>query len=189
MPKFDVQTIGSCWTYLRRYLLQGMAALASEDDDGYSLQGANGPIPAKRPMANQAGARQTSNSDSQFPEPRAEEDRLKVYVLKVQTRETKAKPPVPYYAVKINGKVRNTDLLFCWHLSLGSILEKANEQTCVFKVKEDKGFINILDVLAVGQQEFKNGIPVNPDAEPATTTDSSNPEITDSDLPEEMFGR
>ncbi len=35
--KFDVQTLGAAWTYLRRYILQAMCGLASEDDDGQSL--------------------------------------------------------------------------------------------------------------------------------------------------------
>jgi hypothetical protein len=33
----NVQTIGSAWTYLRRYTLQALCGLASEDDDGNSL--------------------------------------------------------------------------------------------------------------------------------------------------------
>ena len=45
--KFDVQTIGACWSYLRRYTLQAICGLASEDDDGESLAGSNKPIPTK----------------------------------------------------------------------------------------------------------------------------------------------
>jgi hypothetical protein len=42
--KFDVQTIGAAWSYLRRYTLQAICGLASEDDDGNSLQADNKPI-------------------------------------------------------------------------------------------------------------------------------------------------
>lgn len=42
--KFDVQTIGAAWSYLRRYTLQAVCGLASEDDDGNSLQADNKPI-------------------------------------------------------------------------------------------------------------------------------------------------
>ena len=42
--KFDVQTLGAAWTYLRRYTLQAICGLASEDDDGNSLQNDNKPI-------------------------------------------------------------------------------------------------------------------------------------------------
>lgn len=34
---FNVQSIGSAWTYLRRYTLQAVCGLASDDDDGNSL--------------------------------------------------------------------------------------------------------------------------------------------------------
>ena len=34
---FNVQSLGACWTYLRRYTLQALVGLASEDDDGNSL--------------------------------------------------------------------------------------------------------------------------------------------------------
>lgn len=47
-PKFDVQTLGAAWSYLRRYSIQSICGLASEDDDGNSLQNDNKPIPAKK---------------------------------------------------------------------------------------------------------------------------------------------
>lgn len=49
--KFDVQTLGAAWTYLRRYGIQSICGLASEDDDGNSLQNDNKPVfkPTKRP--------------------------------------------------------------------------------------------------------------------------------------------
>ena len=47
--RFDVQTLGACWTYLRRYGLQGATCLASEDDDGNSLMGPeNKPLPQRQ---------------------------------------------------------------------------------------------------------------------------------------------
>lgn len=38
----NVQTLGSAWTYLRRYTLQALCGLASEDDDGNSLSQGEG---------------------------------------------------------------------------------------------------------------------------------------------------
>lgn len=35
--KFDVQTLGSCWSYLRRYGVLALCAVAAEDDDGNAL--------------------------------------------------------------------------------------------------------------------------------------------------------
>ena len=43
----NVQTLGSAWTYLRRYTLQALCGLASEDDDGNSLT--NGMKDGKKP--------------------------------------------------------------------------------------------------------------------------------------------
>ena len=52
--KQDPQGIGSCITYARRYTLAGVAGVATEDDDGNSLQNTNA-IPFKKPMTlNQA---------------------------------------------------------------------------------------------------------------------------------------
>ena len=44
---FNVQSLGATWTYLRRYTLQAICGLASEDDDGNSVATDNKPI-AKR---------------------------------------------------------------------------------------------------------------------------------------------
>jgi hypothetical protein len=47
---FNVQSIGAATTYLRRYGLQSLCGLASEDDDGNSVATENAPI-AKKPAA------------------------------------------------------------------------------------------------------------------------------------------
>lgn len=44
---FNVQSLGACWTYLRRYTLQALCGLASDDDDGNSLAVENKPIASK----------------------------------------------------------------------------------------------------------------------------------------------
>lgn len=46
--RFDAQTLGAAWTYLRRYTLQGLLGIASEDDDGNSLVTEQTPPPALR---------------------------------------------------------------------------------------------------------------------------------------------
>ena len=47
MKGFNVQSIGACWTYLRRYTLQALCGLASDDDDGNSLAVENKAIAKK----------------------------------------------------------------------------------------------------------------------------------------------
>ncbi len=44
---FNVQSLGACWTYLRRYTLQALCGLASDDDDGNSLAVENKPVAKK----------------------------------------------------------------------------------------------------------------------------------------------
>jgi hypothetical protein len=45
---FNVQSLGAAWTYLRRYTLQALCGLATEDDDGASVATSNAPIPKKQ---------------------------------------------------------------------------------------------------------------------------------------------
>ena len=53
---FNVQSIGACWTYLRRYTLQALCGLASDDDDGNSLQVENKPAQKRTTPAQAVGA-------------------------------------------------------------------------------------------------------------------------------------
>lgn len=45
---FNVQSLGAAWTYLRRYTLQALCGLASDDDDGNSLAVENAPTARKK---------------------------------------------------------------------------------------------------------------------------------------------
>lgn len=47
---FNVQSLGATWTYLRRYTLQSLCGLATEDDDGASIATSNAPIAKKQPV-------------------------------------------------------------------------------------------------------------------------------------------
>jgi hypothetical protein len=48
---FNVQSLGAAWTYLRRYTLQALCGLASDDDDGNSLAVENAPMAKKKAAA------------------------------------------------------------------------------------------------------------------------------------------
>ena len=48
MKGFNVQSLGAAWTYLRRYTLQALCGLASDDDDGNSLAVENKPVGRKK---------------------------------------------------------------------------------------------------------------------------------------------
>jgi len=68
MKGFNVQSLGACWTYLRRYTLQALCGLASDDDDGNSLAVENKPVAAKQKVKEQlaASVADTSVVRSQF---------------------------------------------------------------------------------------------------------------------------
>jgi len=90
--KFDVQTIGACWSYLRRYTLQAICGLASEDDDGNSLQGSNKPIPRRITPA-QAMARQNSSVPPDFEPDLPSENSFKT--AQAPQNGSEAQPPTP----------------------------------------------------------------------------------------------
>ena len=75
----------------------------------------------------------------------------------------------------------------CWHKGLFDLLAAAKGQVCQFEVEETDKYINIQTVLAIGDQEYRDGKPYTPDAAdapPATGLfDQANPEITDADIP------
>ena len=66
MKGFNVQSLGACWTYLRRYTLQALCGLASDDDDGNSLAVENKPVARKKAENGTAAAADTSVVRSQF---------------------------------------------------------------------------------------------------------------------------
>lgn len=57
---FNVQSLGATWTYLRRYTLQALCGLASDDDDGNSLAVENAPKTKKQAAPKAAEQVQTS---------------------------------------------------------------------------------------------------------------------------------
>jgi energy-coupling factor transporter ATP-binding protein EcfA2 len=75
----------------------------------------------------------------------------------------------------------------CWHKNLFDILRTANGKVCQFEIEETDKFLNIQTILAIGDQEYRDGKPFNPDAEPDMASTTANPEITDSDLPASLF--
>lgn len=62
---FNVQSLGAAWTYLRRYTLQALCGLASDDDDGNSLAVDNAPK-AKKQAAKAAELAPATVLRSQF---------------------------------------------------------------------------------------------------------------------------
>jgi hypothetical protein len=63
---FNVQSLGAAWTYLRRYTLQALCGLASDDDDGNSLAVENAPKPKKAAAPKSAEPAPQTGVRSQF---------------------------------------------------------------------------------------------------------------------------
>jgi hypothetical protein len=161
-PKFDVQSIGAAWSYLRRYTLQALCGLASEDDDGNSLQNDNKPIPKKQVEPKPPATQETSFFFS------VSGDRMTCTlrgILEKETREKKAK----YLNVTFHGYYETFNFATCFDTNLFNALIAGVDKECVLKLKYEKGdkFLNITDVLSVAGVEYANGKPAvkeNPDA-------------------------
>lgn len=120
--KFDVQTIGAAWSYLRRYTLQAICGLASEDDDGNSLQGDNKPIVKRKPADPPQDGKFLLTGD------------LLACVVKGITEKT-AKSGNPYLTVTLNGRVDGFNYAFCYHKSLFPAINSALDKEINLQLK------------------------------------------------------
>ena len=161
LPKFDVQTLGAAWTYLRRYTLQAICGLASEDDDGNSLQNDNKPIPKKQTAP---------------PAPVYEGvfshlgDRLTCIITGVLEKETKEKH-TKFFNVAFNGRIDGFNYATCFDSALFDALRAAKGQECVLLLKYETGdkFINIADVVSINGKPYKAGKPVEEEVNAAAS--------------------
>lgn len=60
----------------------------------------------------------------------------------------------PFYAVKLNGKIGQNGMAFCWHASMFPALDKAKGEICKFAVETVGDFCNITEVLEVGGEKI-----------------------------------
>ena len=151
-PKFDVQSIGAAWSYLRRYSLQAICGLASEDDDGNSLQNDNKPIPKK-----QADQKPAAQPDAAYNFS-VTGDRMTCTlrgILEKETREKHAK----YLNVTFHGYYETFNFATCFDTNLFATLKSGVGKECVLQIKYEKGdkFLNIIDVLSVNGVDIKTG--------------------------------
>lgn len=103
------------------------------------------------------------------------------FALNVEAR-TSRNGNKPYRVLKMNGKIGDQVLAFCWHASLFNALDTAKEKQIQFEyeIGRDGKSINILNVLDVGGQEYRDGKPYpppgNPDADPLDFDEPEPPE-------------
>jgi len=171
--KFDVQTLGACWTYLRRYLTQGLLALASEDDDGntnagselpksqrttpaQAAKGKQAPPPAAAAPATQAAPKQDPGTFLFMPP-----DRITCVIRSIQDKATTGAKAAKYVNVVFNGYHKTFNFGSCWDTKLFNALRAGVGKECQLKIgmaKDDK-FINITDVLYVDGVPYDLGQP------------------------------
>lgn len=168
---FHVQSIGATWTYLRRYSLQSICGLASEDDDGASVATNSGPIQPKQQSSQQAPPAIQKAAQPAPPAPVGKflldpgTGILECVLVSVSDQATKNDDPKkirPFVAVKFNGRIDGWDGASCWDKGLFDALHAGKGLECKIKVAPDsaKKFINVLDVLSVNGIEYFNGQPV-----------------------------
>lgn len=81
----------------------------------------------------------------------------------VDVQKRKDKKEKDFYAVKLNGKIGNNGLAFCWHASMFEALETAKGQICKFAVESVGDFCNINEVLQVGDTKYDGKEPDKPE--------------------------
>jgi hypothetical protein len=179
----NVQTIGSAWTYLRRYTLQALCGLASEDDDGNSLSGGTGketPASVTQPPVGAQGAVHKQEHDpQQYPYAILAGTTLTCTPLTItektrNVRKTEENPEgtQPYIFVYFKGNVKTISEFSCFDTGLFEAIRAGLNHECQFKVEvkdgnDGKTHINVKDAMWIDNAKYVEGKPVNMDAEPA----------------------
>ena len=170
---FDVQTLGACWTYLRRYTLQAICGLASEDDDAADLAGAkNAPIQSKQPPQTQQ-RQEPAKQNTAPPRPPAGVFNFNnpPNLIFTPSKPSKGKSPksgkeyvlVSFAPDSIDGR----DHALCFDTKLWPAIFEAEGKECMMTLKangnkkEGNFYITIEDVLSIGEVPYQNGIPAD----------------------------
>ena len=110
--------------------------------------------------------------------------RVVCHAMNVEAREAKKEPKNPFRVVKMNGAIGTQFQVYCWHKSMFDALDAAKDKALQFEFETDADnkYINILNVLAVGDQEYRDGKPYNEQAQQQDLVGASV-EISDDDIP------
>lgn len=161
---FDVQSLGACWTYLRRYTLQAIVSLASEDEDGESLVGVdNKPLPQKAQPHPPSPPPPAKADSGPFME--LDGNKLTCIIRGVKKCQTKASPgktPKDYLEVTWNGYLHTANFATCWDTGLFDALSAGIGKEVLLQLKEWKDgdkWNNITDVLLIQGVGYKDGQP------------------------------
>ncbi len=111
--------------------------------------------------------------------------RVVCHAMNVDARETKKEPKNPFRVVKMNGAIGTQFQVYCWHKSMFDALDAAKGKSLQFEFETDADnkYINILNVLAVGDQEYRDGKPYTEPAQQQPVGAAATTEISDDDIP------
>ena len=91
--------------------------------------------------------------------------------------ESKGKKCNAFVAIKVNAPTNESEMVFVWHVHLHPALATVkNGDRAIFEVKQGGEYLTVEDIKEIAGKKFKDGQLVEP-----------TQEITDHDLPEEMF--
>jgi hypothetical protein len=170
----NVQTLGSAWTYLRRYTLQAICGLASEDDDGNSLT--NGMDGAKKPaqiaaekkwddidppheitLNDQLKASNKLEAEKKVAAMRAElAEKQGIFSIEgdvlhckiIGIEKLKKKSGEEYLSVTLNQRHPNgSQKASVWDTKLWQVIEKCLDHECKLKISVKGLYITVEDVL------------------------------------------
>jgi AAA domain-containing protein len=112
------------------------------------------------------------------------------HAMNVEARETKTTPPNPFRAIKINGKIEGQSLAFCFHTSLFAALDAAKNKSIQFEyeLSGDRKSVSILNVIAVDDQEYRDGKPYIEPPPPAAQGGALFADVDDGDAELELVG-
>ena len=182
--KFDIQSIGACWTYLRRYTLQSLLGVAAEeDDDGNSLQNENKPIPARklnpRPTTTRESAQTVEHRAAAAPEaakPQAGNvafippNGLTCTVKSVRELSAEKLADIAkrkgraWLTVEFLGQHNGVSEMSCFDTKYWDLLKSSVGLECHFQIaerdKDGRHYINVEDVVYVDGVEHVDGKPV-----------------------------
>ncbi len=163
---FDLDSISSCWTKLRRYTLQALCGLASEDDDARVLAGANDHPIQKTASQVQDEARQRAK---EMEQPAVDQgpfkltgDILECVVRSVVQKETSGDKQRPFSLVMWNGALQGFNFGTCFDTAQEEAFQVGVGKVCHLKIKpwkEGDKFLRIEAVAAIDGAVYERGKP------------------------------
>ena len=156
--RFDVQTIGAAWTYLRRYTLQGLVGVPAEDDDGNSATGNTSAVPKRQPAENWKAKQENAAKAPSSTPTKMEGNILTATVKEIRKYEKPGKNPGRQIMltdpISIPGASKPFDCVWAWHQNIFEDLNQMPDRECEFMVATSERGITLNTILRIGSIEW-----------------------------------